>query len=49
MSIHLKKRKEIADELCFSENTIKKDLTSIYAKLKVQDKNELISKYKDFI
>ena len=49
LTIGLKKRKESADELCFSENTIKKDLSSIYYKLKVKDKSELIAKYKDLI
>lgn len=49
LTIGLKKRKEIAEELCFSENTIKKDLSSIYYKLKVKDKSELIAKYKDLI
>lgn len=44
-----KKRKEIADELNYSENTIKKDLTIIYSKLHVLDKFELILKYKDLI
>ena len=47
--IHLKKRREIAETLNYSENTIKKDLTSIYAKLHVQDKAELIAKYKDLM
>lgn len=42
-----KKRKEIANELSFSENTIKRDLTVIYSKLHVADKFELILKYKD--
>ena len=45
--IKLKKRQEIAAELFFSENTIKKDLTSIYQKLDVHTKSELIVKYKD--
>lgn len=49
LTINLKRRKDIAGELCFSENTIKKDLTSIYSKLKVKDKSELIAKYKDLI
>lgn len=44
-----KKRKEIAEELNYSENTIKKDLTIIYSKLHVLDKFELILKYKDLI
>lgn len=44
-----KKRKEIAEELNYSENTIKKDLTIVYSKLHVLDKFELILKYKDFI
>ena len=47
--ISLKKRKEIADTLSYSENTIKKDLTAIYTKLKVEDKSELIAKYKDLL
>ncbi|MBR0294490.1 MAG: helix-turn-helix transcriptional regulator, partial [Bacilli bacterium] len=42
-----KKRKDIANELSFSENTIKRDLTVIYSKLHVTDKFELILKYKD--
>lgn len=42
-----KKRKDIANELSFSENTIKRDLTVIYSKLHVADKFELILKYKD--
>lgn len=42
-----KKRKDIAVELNFSENTIKRDLTVIYSKLHVADKFELILKYKE--
>ena len=49
LMIALKKRKEIAEELNYSENTIKKDLTSIYSKLHVLDKYEMMSKYKDLI
>ena len=49
LMIACKKRKEIADELNYSENTIKKDLTSIYSKLHVADKFELMSQYKDII
>ena len=49
LMINLKKRKEIAEELNYSENTIKKDLTSIYSKLHVSDKYEMMSKYKDLI
>ena len=49
LMIALKKRKDIAEELNYSENTIKKDLTSIYSKLHVADKFELISKYKDMV
>ena len=44
-----KKRKEIASLLFYSENTIKKDLSSIYKKLEVSDKSELIIKYKDLL
>ena len=49
LMIACKKRKEIADELNYSENTIKKDLTSIYSKLHVNDKFELMSQYKDIV
>ena len=49
LTIRLKKRKDIANELNYSENTIKKDLTAIYTKLHVLDKTELVSKYKDLI
>ena len=49
LMLDLKKRKEIATKLCFSEDTIKKDMSIIYRKLKVQDKFELISKYKDLV
>lgn len=44
-----KKRKEIAEELNYSENTIKKDLTIIYSKLHVLDKYALILQYKDLL
>ena len=44
-----KKRKDIAIELHYSENTIKKDLTDIYSKLHVIDKYELMLQYKDLI
>ena len=44
-----KKRKDIANELNYSENTIKKDLTIIYSKLHVKDKVELIMKYQDLL
>ena len=49
LMLELKKRKQVADELNYSENTIKKDLTSIYSKLHVSDKYEMLSKYKDLI
>ena len=49
LTIRLKKRKDIANELNYSENTIKKDLTAIYTKLHVLDKTELVSKYKDLL
>ena len=49
MLISGKKRKDIAIELHYSENTIKKDLTDIYFKLRVIDKYELMLQYKDLI
>ena len=49
MLIAGKKRKDIATELNYSENTIKKDLTLIYSKLHVLDKYELIVKYQDLL
>ena len=49
MTINLKKRQEIANALNYSENTIKKDLSSIYQKLEVHTKSELISLYKDLV
>ena len=49
LMINLKKRKEIAKELNYSESTIKKDLSAIYTKLDISDKSELIVKYKDLI
>lgn len=39
-----KKRKEIAEELCITENTVKKHVSSIFAKLEVTNRNELFSK-----
>lgn len=49
LTINGKKRKEIAEELFYSENTIKKDLSIIYNKLGVNDKTQLIIKYKNLI
>ena len=49
LTIMCKKRSDIASELQFSENTIKKDLTAIYSKLKVSGKAELIAKYQEFV
>lgn len=49
MIVALKKRQEIANELNYSENTIKKDLTSIYQKLNVDGKSSLIALYKDLL
>lgn len=37
-----KKRKEIADQLCVSENTIKKHTSNIFAKLNVSSRNEIL-------
>ena len=42
-----KKRKEIAEELYISENTVKKHISSIFAKLEVSDREELFSKLKN--
>ena len=49
MIVGLKKRQEIANELNYSENTIKKDLSSIYQKLAVDGKSSLIALYKDLL
>ena len=49
MLIAGKKRKDIATELNYSENTIKKDLTLVYSKLHVSDKYELITKYQELL
>ena len=38
------KRKEIAEELCVSENTVKKHVSNIIAKLDVSSRNEIIVK-----
>ena len=37
-----KKRKEIAEELCITENTVKKHISSIFSKLGVANRNELL-------
>lgn len=37
-----KKRKDIADELCVSENTIKKHTSNIFTKLNVSSRNEIL-------
>lgn len=39
-----KKRKEIADELCITENTVKKHVTNIFSKLQISNRNELFEK-----
>lgn len=41
-----KKRKDIAEELCVSENTIKKHTSHIFAKLGVSNRTELFEKVK---
>lgn len=41
-----KKRKEIADELCITENTVKKHISSIFAKFDITTRSELIEKIK---
>ena len=41
-----KKRKEIAEELFITENTVKKHISSIFAKLEVEGRNDLLAKLK---
>lgn len=41
-----KKRKEIAEELCITENTVKKHVSSIFAKLDIASRDELFEKLK---
>lgn len=36
-----KKRKEIAEELCITENTVKKHVTNIFSKLHISNRKEL--------
>lgn len=39
-----KKRKEIAEELCITENTVKKHVSNIFAKLQISNREELFAK-----
>lgn len=39
-----KKRKEIADELCITENTVKKHISNIFVKLEISNRKELFEK-----
>ena len=39
-----KKRKEIAEELCITENTVKKHISSIFSKLEIDNRNALYDK-----
>ena len=41
-----KKRKEIAEELCITENTVKKHISSIFSKLEIDNRNALYNKIK---
>ena len=43
------KRKEIAEELCVSENTVKKHVSNIFSKLGISSRNELIKVMKNII
>ena len=38
------KRKEIAEELCITENTVKKHISSIFSKLEIDNRNALYDK-----
>ena len=42
-----KKRKEIAETLCISENTVKTHTSNVFSKLEVSTRNELIEKVKN--
>ena len=46
MNLYLteKSRKEVADELCISESTVKKHIANVYAKLGVKTRQELVVK-----
>ena len=46
MNLYLteKTRKEVADELCISESTVKKHIASVYSKLGVKTRQELVVK-----
>ena len=46
MNLYLteKSRKEVADELCISESTVKKHIASVYSKLGVTTRQELVIK-----
>jgi DNA-binding NarL/FixJ family response regulator len=37
-----RRRKEIAEELCVSENTVKKHVSNIFSKLDVSSKSEIV-------
>lgn len=39
-----KKRKEIAEELCITENTVKKHVSNIFAKLHISSRSELLAR-----
>lgn len=39
-----KRRKEIAEELCITENTVKKHISSIFAKLNIANRSELFER-----
>ena len=44
-----KKRKEIAEELFITENTVKKHISSIFSKLEIESRNELSDRVRSIL